>query len=349
MRIFLFAPYWYHYEQSIANALLAQGHKVKLLPYVHIRSFREWLGRKTLYRHRQTRSALYFYGDEDERSNEELVSCAVDYRPDLLLIVKGEGIKPQYLSALKHTLRDTIFVNWIMDSPFRYRNVSASAHLYDYFFSFEPTDVERLKELDIRAFFLPLAFDPRFYRKATISACERRRYECDICFVGTRCPEREKVFKQLREFDVKIWGPSWVPKPWSLDFYKLLFRGLPKRMADEVWGMKVAKIYSASKICLNIHHPQSRQGLNMRTFEILGAGGFQIVDYKRALESLFDVEEELVCYRSIEELKDLLRYYLKHPTERERIAKQGHIRAWREHTFEARMQSMLSCIEKERL
>lgn len=347
MRIFLFAPYWYRYEQSIANALLVQGHKVRLLPYVHVRSFREWLGRKTLYRHRQARSALYFYGDQDEQSNEEFVRYAVDYGPDLLLIVKGEVIKPRHLSVLKHTLRGTLFVNWIMDSPFRYRNVSASAHLYDFFFSFEPTDVERLKELNIRAFFLPLAFDPRFYRKVTIATCERQRYGCDISFVGARYPEREKVFQQLREFDVKIWGPGWVPKPWDLDFYKLLFRGLPKRMLDEVWGMEVAKIYNASKICLNIHHPQSRQGLNMRTFEVLGAGGFQIVDYKRALEGLFDVGEGLVCYRSIEELKDLLCYYLKRPAERERIAERGHVRAWREHTFETRMQSMLSCIEKE--
>jgi len=141
-------------------------------------------------------------------------------------------------------------------------------------------------------------------------------------------------------------GTRLVPKPWSLDFYRLLLQGLPKRMVDEVWGTEVAKIYNASKICLNIHHPQSKQGLNMRTFEILGAGGFQIVDYKKVLESLFEIGEELVCYRSLEELKDLLHYYLDHPTERERIAERGHRRAWHEHTFEARMQSMLSCVEK---
>jgi spore maturation protein CgeB len=345
MRVFLFAPHWYRYEQSIAHALRQQGHEVNLLSYVRISSIREWLGLKTLYRHKQARSALYFLGDQDQRGNERFVGCVKDDKPELLFIIKGEVIKPQYLSELKHILQGTLFVNWIMDSPFRYRNVFTSVHLYDLFFSFEPTDVERLQKLNVRAFFLPLAFDPRFYRKVPLSAWDRQRYGCDICFVGERYPERERVFQQLSEFDVKIWGPSWVPKPWSLDFYRLPFRGLPQRMVDEVWGTEVAKIYNAAKICLNIHHLQSKQGLNMRTFEILGAGGFQIVDYKKALESLFDIGEELVCYRSLEELRDLLHYYLDHPTERERIAEQGHRRAWHEHTFEARMQSMLSCIE----
>src|ERR1019366_6954191 len=40
----------------------------------------------------------------------------------------------------------------------------------------------------------------------------------------------------------------------------------------------INRMYSRSKICLNIHHAQSEAGCNPRVFEIMGAGAFQLVD-----------------------------------------------------------------------
>lgn len=347
MRVFLFAPCWYEYEKSIARALQQHGHEVHLQSYIRIRSVREWLGYRVVYRSRQPSGVWYSWKDRDRAVNERLLAQVRHSEPDLLLIVKGEVILPWYLEQLKADLKGVPLINWIMDSPFRYPNVASAAHLYDVFFSFEPTDVQRLRAVGVRAFFLPVAFDPEHYRPLQLSIEERRKYGCDIAFVGTRHPYREAVLRAIADFDVVLWGPSWTPKPWSWAFYQILMNPLPQRRREHVWGGEVAKIYNAAKICLNIHHPQSEEGLNPRTFEILGAGGFQVVDYKRALVNLFDIGRELICYTSLDELRDLLRYYLQRPAERAEIARRGHERACREHSFYARVGTMLDYIRQE--
>lgn len=101
-----------------------------------------------------------------------------------------------------------------------------------------------------------------------------------------------------------------------------------------------------SKMCLNIHHYQSKEGVNPRTFEILGAGGFQLIDYKKILEELFDIDKELVCYRGIEELVEKIIYYLDRDEERNIIAKAGHQRVLKEHTIRHRVERILTDIAR---
>ena len=51
--------------------------------------------------------------------------------------------------------------------------------------------------------------------------------------------------------------------------------------------------------------------MNPRTFEILGSGGFQLVDYRKQVEELFDIEKEVVCYRNKEDLLAKIEYSWK--------------------------------------
>ena len=52
----------------------------------------------------------------------------------------------------------------------------------------------------------------------------------------------------------------------------------------------------------------------------------------------------MVCYKDLDELRSLIKYYLRNPDEKAEIAARGQLRAKRNHTFENRMREMLSII-----
>ncbi len=86
---------------------------------------------------------------------------------------------------------------------------------------------------------------------------------------------------------------------------------------------QAADCYADSQVTLNV----SLNGdLNLRVFEVLGAGGFLLTDAlapESGLELLFKPGEHLDVYRTPEELVEKVRYYLAHPEEAMRIRRAG--------------------------
>jgi spore maturation protein CgeB len=86
------------------------------------------------------------------------------------------------------------------------------------------------------------------------------------------------------------------------------------------------------------------EGLNCTLFEAAGCGAFQIADWKPSLPELFEPEREVVTFRTRQELKERVDYYLAHPEERQEIADRAYARAHREHTYEARFNKMFEIL-----
>ncbi|MDB5036554.1 MAG: CgeB family protein [Bacteriovoracaceae bacterium] len=77
-----------------------------------------------------------------------------------------------------------------------------------------------------------------------------------------------------------------------------------------------------------------------RVFEILVAGGFPLTDYREYLTAAFK-KDEIVFYRSIEEAKDLIDYYLKADSERQKLISKGRARVLASHTYDLRIQELI--------
>lgn len=113
----------------------------------------------------------------------------------------------------------------------------------------------------------------------------------------------------------------------------------------------VTKIFNASLINLNLHAGgnirNNFQGdfANARTFSLAGCGAFQLVDKREAIPLHFKVDEEIVCFETVEELKKKIDYYLAHPKKREEIARAARERAYREHTYAHRIEQMVEFIK----
>ena len=105
-------------------------------------------------------------------------------------------------------------------------------------------------------------------------------------------------------------------------------------------------VYSGSMLSLNPHHPMNDiVGVNLRTFELAGAGAAQVVDLKEDLTRLFKPDEEVIVYRDLAELRRQLDHYLARPEEARAIGDNARRRALAEHTLRHRIEEMMTIVE----
>lgn len=89
--------------------------------------------------------------------------------------------------------------------------------------------------------------------------------------------------------------------------------------------------------------------VRLREFEAPMSGAFYLTEYLEEIGLHYEIGREVVCFRSRRELVDLARYYLRHEDERVRIARAGHERARRDHTWTRRFEGLFAALRKRRI
>ena len=103
-------------------------------------------------------------------------------------------------------------------------------------------------------------------------------------------------------------------------------------------------LYPASAINFNCTSKQMKGAVNQRIFDVPATNSFCLTDWREQIENLFAVGKEVICYHSPEEAEDLIRYYLAHPAEREKVAEAARKRVLADHTYDHRIQTLISTI-----
>ena len=101
-------------------------------------------------------------------------------------------------------------------------------------------------------------------------------------------------------------------------------------------------VFASSKINLNITIPNIENGIPLRVFDILSAGGFLMTDYRPCIGELFEINKDLVVYDGIEDLVYKAEYYLANNKERELIAANGFDKLQKLHTYKHRIKTMFN-------
>lgn len=110
---------------------------------------------------------------------------------------------------------------------------------------------------------------------------------------------------------------------------------------SNLFGLEMLRAVAKSKIGLNIHGGVAGSyAANIRLFEITGAGACLITDWKKNIDQFFNVDEEIITYKSIDECAEKIAYLLSHDEERKMIAEAGRKRTLNEHTFQRRAQQL---------
>lgn len=103
-------------------------------------------------------------------------------------------------------------------------------------------------------------------------------------------------------------------------------------------------VYAQSAINLNINHAQTKSGVPPRVFDALAAGGFVLSDSNPEIASMFDIGDEIACFDSPEELRELIPRYLADATAREAMARKGQRKVLERHTLGQRLRKIFQTV-----
>lgn len=149
--------------------------------------------------------------------------------------------------------------------------------------------------------------------------------------------------------EVSFVGMKYGIRPEYIDY--LNRRGIPVQAFGRGWGKselgwrEMASIFARSRINLSfpwVGHSQRIATLKGRDFEAPMAGGLYLTGFLEELARHYRINEEIVCYNSIEECVDVIRHLLARPDLCQRIRKSGQQRALSDHTWDARFMKLMS-------
>jgi len=237
---------------------------------------------------------------------------------------------------------------WFVEDYHLFTYWQAYAPYYDCFAVIQKDDffsaLQQIGAIDV--VYLPLAAQPNLHQKLELSPVDQRVFGSDVSFMGAGYPNRRMAFRDLVHYDFKLWGTDWDGDAVLAPFVQMG----GKRITSE----DCVRIFNATKVNINLHSSVQAKELvsggdfvNPRTFEVAACGAFQLVDRRSLMAELF-AENELAVFDSMQELGPLIEHYLAHPQERQAMAQRAKARVLAEHTYAARMQTLLDFIAERR-
>ena len=266
-------------------------------------------------------------------------TVAEEEKPQIAVFLAQAPVNPQTLSELSQAGITTVF--WFVEDYLRFKYWQEYAEFYDHFAVIQKGNaILEISKVAKNVFYLPVAAHPQTHRPIKLTKEEREKYGSDLSFIGYGYPNRVKTFLRLLDYNFKVWGKMWpITKP----FNKLLAE--KDRLLEPE---EYIKIFCASKINLNLHSSTEKDFrelsgdfVNPRTFEIAACKAFQLVDSRSLLRELYS-EDEIVTFDSFEDLKEKINYFLAHPFEREKFALRAYKRTLSDHTYEKRIDALLT-------
>jgi len=288
-------------------------------------------------KHISTKNPFWVFDKKKRKKNEEEISFKIfmnqvdEFNPDFLYIHNITLFSHKQLQLFKQKKIKIIGQNACPITNFNYS-------LYDTILTACPHYVKKFQNFGIKAYYFKIAFGTKVLKKVTP---QKRKYECT--FVGGFSPYHNNCNMLLESIsdipEMKYFG-------YGKDHLDANSKILPKHYG-EIWGKEMYKILLQSKITINRHGAVAQNyACNMRLYEATGCGALLITDHKDNIDKLFEVDKEIVSYKTAHELKEKINYYINNPEKAKTIAKAGQQRTLQEHTYLNRMKELVKILEK---
>ncbi len=261
-----------------------------------------------------------------------LVSQIQKIKPEVLYVFSLGALSPQLISQIRPYIK--LLVGQIA-APFS--DESIFRH-YDLVISSLPNLVSKYTKQGIQTTYSPLAFDDR-----VLTQLKHQTKKYPVTFIGgfasVHQPATALIEKVAQTTPVDIWG-------YGVDSLKF-DSPLRHHYHGQAWGLEMYRIFAKSNIVINRHSTiAGKYANNMRLYEVTGVGSFLITEARSNLAQLFTPGKEVETYSSAEELSSKIKYYLKHPDKREKIAKAGQKKTLTQHTYKTRVHQLKQIITK---
>ena len=237
---------------------------------------------------------------------------------DYIIIVKGEYIHSRTLHRIKKSSPFTKLIFWSQDNMFSKRNSSvnyrSSMRVYDAHVTQKVQCLDEYASQNIKNVLLQdKAYSPKYH----VRPYRRREYTYDVTFIGYGNDERFQLLTSLTRADVRvnIFGGGWENYASDINL---------KIRPFELWGADYCNAIHNSKINLGLLRHSDADSQTSRSIEIPACGGFMLAERSTDHMRLFVENQEVVLFGDENELIKKVKYYLKNPDERERIADRGY-------------------------
>lgn len=330
MTILLTGNTFHGYDLDLRDALAELGHEVDLLfnnihgPFNNRKDF----GKKLAYGILPGKVRIRTFVHQSIANYNRAILAHVQRKHyDLVLFIGAKTVTEETLQLIRIPK-----VLWFMDGLPFYPAIRSKLPLFDHVFFFEPTDtIAEHTLLNGRCSTLHLGFNPKRFFPMNV----KRQY--DFSFVGSYYPNRDELLHSVitDATNAIIIG----------DFHRSEHDAVKRLNGQRQISVEhVNHLYNASAININVHHRQSIEGLNVRSFEVLGSGNLQLVENQLVAQELFRDGHDILLYDSPESFKDQLQFYLQHPDQQLAIRKHAYETAIAHHTWKHRMETLLEAL-----
>lgn len=148
--------------------------------------------------------------------------------------------------------------------------------------------------------------------------------------------DRMQTFSALddrKEWKIKLYTPKPTPQYTHV-----------QNMGSVQYAEEMPLVFRHSRINLNITLRSIQNGIPLRAMDIMGAGGFLLSNYQNDFSMHFEEGKHYVCYDGMEDMMQKISYYLNHDKERQEIAMNAYEEIKAKHTYDRRLEEILSVI-----
>lgn len=327
-RLLLISPSFHGYWRSIGDAFARRGYEVHTARYDAYDTVGEKLRLKSTV---ELPERLRLAGDrrsaERTRLTDRVIATMRALRPDRVVVIKGDGLDDRFWEELGALPR----ILWLYDDLHRHDYDDEFLRRVGPVVDYARSETELLRERGVDAHFVPNAFDPR-------RAEPTGHRSGEIVFIGSGYANRYETLTRLAErgLPVHAWGRAFSRHP-ADRARTFSWHRPPIRASREVPLERAYQIHAEGAAAVAIHGLQN--GHAMRTFEIPGMGGVQLVD-RDDVEQFYDVGTEVAVWHDLDELADLSRRALTDSAWAEGLRVAGRRRTLAQHTFDHRIQEV---------
>lgn len=263
-----------------------------------------------------------------QQLNRAFLSAATELRPDILLLIRCDGILPATLRQIKAAVPGCIIMVHHNDNPFvglvrrlTMRHYLNSLRYADLVLAYRPKDIDTAKAMGAKRVIL---FPPYYIRARHHPA--HTDMTRDVVYVGHfEADGREAVMQALHDAGIAptVLGTRWAAAqkrhPW-----------LAEQDIRQVWGHEYAAALASARIALVFLSKRNQDVYTRRCFEIPACGSLMLAPRTRELEAFFTDGKEAVFWDNTADLITKIRHYLAHEDERAAIAAAGRDRLLRD-------------------
>lgn len=269
--------------------------------------------------------------------NEQLLGAVERHAPDVVLFVLlSYEIWTETLSLIRRA-SDAVLINWAPDDSWKYEQ--STRILAPYFDLHVTTYAEAVQKgaADGMKHLVQSQWAADAERLQEPVAARECRYT--VSFVGSAYGNRRRWIEYLRRngFDVACFGHGWPAGPLS-----------SQQLMETLRQSVVSLNFADSPLQFRGLLPYRSKQIKARVFEIPGAGGLLLTESVSGLERFYTPDEEILRFRSPQELLEKLRHCIANPAERDSIARQGFERTRREHTYDSRFAEIFQRVDSIR-